>query len=469
MQISVAILKKLAPTAKPARLQAIVSAAPRVLWKYGIVTPLRLQHFFAQLAHESGDFNIGRENTNYSASNLAKIWDSGNWHSYFPSKAALQRYAGRGEALLNIVYGGRMGNGPASSGDGYRYRGGGLAQITGKDGYANMQKITGVPLVAQPELVFDDLYLLEIAAGFWRWKRMEALADADDFDAICMRWNGARKISSVIGLADRRKRLAIARKIFTSGLDLVAAPVAAYYEPAPVVDADADGGGDQEFQDFQPDDSPPDAEPSLAPDVVDNTFYALPGSEGDPRVFYVQTSLKARGISPGVIDGKWGGATSGALARMINDRRLDALNAPTSAAEFDALWPVIHREVAKAVAENWHVPVSAERKAATPAVVAEIAPEVVPQKRNFLAGLWATIVALVSAVWSAVSDPVMQAYGWLTDNKDTGIGTWIMKRASEVPIIVWALLAAGVAIFFTVNAWSALKTSTNSVKSGERV
>jgi len=175
MQITAVALKRIAPTAKAARLSAIVDAAPRVLTKYGITTRLRMAHFFAQLAHESGDFNIGRENTNYSAKNLAKIWDSGNWHGYFSSRTELMKMAGRGEELLNIVYGNRMGNGPPSSGDGYRYRGGGLAQITGKDGYASMQAITGFKLVANPAAVFDDDKMLEVplrsGAGrsFSRW------------------------------------------------------------------------------------------------------------------------------------------------------------------------------------------------------------------------------------------------------------------------------------------------------------
>ncbi|CAN5305488.1 hypothetical protein BH10PSE11_BH10PSE11_06020 [soil metagenome] len=124
MQITPAVLKRIAPTAKAARLKAISDAAPRVLSKYGITTRPRMAHFFAQLAHESGDFNIGRENTNYTAKNLAKILDGGNWCGYFPSLSEMLPLAGRGEELLNIVYGNRMGNGPPSSGDGYRYRDG---------------------------------------------------------------------------------------------------------------------------------------------------------------------------------------------------------------------------------------------------------------------------------------------------------------------------------------------------------
>lgn len=458
MRLTPALLKRLVPSAAPARLKAICDTAPMVLPKYGITTPLRMTHFFAQLAHESGEFNIGRENINYRPANLAKIWDSGNWHGYFSSRSALMAMAGRGEELLNIVYGNRMGNGPPSSGDGYRYRGGGLAQITGKDGYAAMQKITGFPLVKYPEQVFDPDKMLEVAAAFWKWKNLQPLADRDDMIAIAMKWNGARKASSIIGLADRKAKLARARKIFTENLDTE--PVRALIEPEPDDEPALVSGPD-------PEGAPPNVQP-LDPSV-----------RGDPVLFDVQTRLKARRYSPGFIDGQWGSGTSGALSGFMNDRGL-RLHLPTSTAEFHEIADEVRAELLEAETEvqpdgsvGWYRPVSVARANADPKIVQELAPEVVPVKRNFLAGLWASIAAAVGSVWETISGYVSQAWDFFTDHQDVvddhpGLMSTAWGYVTSVPPGVWWLMVAGGLAFITYNSWRAIKTSTLSVQNGER-
>lgn len=206
MQITSALLRKFAGAKAPqATIDAIAKTAPVVLKKYGITTPLRLAHFFAQLAHESGAFTIREENLRYSAKRIAQVW---------PTRPAAVKLANNPEGLANSVYANRMGNGGPSSGDGYRYRGRGLAQHTGKDGYAAIERITNLPLVDNPELVNDPRYLLECAAAFWQWKKLAPLADRDDIVGVTKRWNGGQ-----IGIADRRAWLAKAKKLFTAPID----------------------------------------------------------------------------------------------------------------------------------------------------------------------------------------------------------------------------------------------------------
>lgn len=474
MQITAVALKRIAPTAKAARLSAIVDAAPRVLTKYGITTRLRMAHFFAQLAHESGDFNIGRENTNYSAKNLAKIWDSGNWHGYFSSRTELMKMAGRGEELLNIVYGNRMGNGPPSSGDGYRYRGGGLAQITGKDGYASMQAITGFKLVANPAAVFDDDKMLEVAAAFWRWKKLQPLADADDMIALAMKWNGARKASSIIGLADRKAKLALAKRVFTEDLD---APVARFADTSASDDEqhDADQAQDDE-QDHDEDleVSPPDAaddEPSVA--AVE------PGAKGDPELYSVQRRLKGLNYSPGLLDGKWGSGSAGAVSGFINDRGLKIVP-PTSMAAFQSIRSSLKAGMAEAEADHdadgnpWKRPVTAARANADAKTVAAIAPEVVPAKRSFWTIVSTAVVTFFTAVWDTIMSWLNWAWDLFSDHKDdipssdTGFMSTAWEYVQRVPHGVWwGLVIAGL-VALAWNAHQAVKKINTSVATGAR-
>lgn len=123
--------------------------APTVLPKYGITTTLRKTHFFAPLEHEAAS-STSAARRRIAARKPGATHRRGRWQ------------AGARDCSTSIN-GNRMGNGPPSSGDGYRYRG--LAQITGKDGYAAMQKITGFPLVKHPEQVFDRDKMLKVAAG----------------------------------------------------------------------------------------------------------------------------------------------------------------------------------------------------------------------------------------------------------------------------------------------------------------
>lgn len=219
MKITAALVLGLAPRAKPAVVKAIVDRAPLVLPKYGITTPLRMAHFFAQLLHESGGFTILEENLNYTAVRLTEVWPS-----RFRTIGAATPYARNPVGLANNVYANRMGNGTSASGDGWKYRGRSLAQHTGKDGYEQIGKITGLPLVENPDLVNDPRYMLECACAFWQWKALAPLADRDDVEGITKRWNGGLN-----GIADRRAWLEKTKRVFSKPLD----PVVPDVEPAP--------------------------------------------------------------------------------------------------------------------------------------------------------------------------------------------------------------------------------------------
>ncbi len=166
--------------------------------KFQINTPLRLCHFLAQCGHESGNFKAVNENLNYGAKGLRGIFGK-----YFPTDAKAAEYERKPEKIANLVYGGRMGNGPEASGDGYKYRGRGYIQLTGKDNYAAFDKVVAEDITATPDLVATKYPLLS-AAWFWNSRKLNELADKGATDAevtsITKKVNGG-----TIGLEDRIK------------------------------------------------------------------------------------------------------------------------------------------------------------------------------------------------------------------------------------------------------------------------
>lgn len=185
------------PRAPHGLIDAIVQTAPQALARHKIDTPLRLAHFMAQVSHECGGGTITEENLRYSAVRMTQVWPS-----RFRSVAAAQPYAYNPKALANKVYNGRMGNRPGSD-DGWNYRGRGLIQITGRDGYAQVGRIAGIDLVASPEMANNPLFALDIAAAFWAWKRLNPIAETDNLVAVTKVVNGGTN-----GLADRKVWLA---------------------------------------------------------------------------------------------------------------------------------------------------------------------------------------------------------------------------------------------------------------------
>ena len=173
-------------------------ALEQALPDYDINTPQRVAAFVAQCAHESGGFRALKENLNYKAVTLRKIFPK-----YFPDDATANHYASlpnKQEAIANRVYGGRMGNGPEASGDGFRYCGRGLIQLTGKQNYQNFADSIETPVEDVPEFLATFEGAVQSACWFWESNNLNQWADKGDILTLTKRINGG-----TIGLEDRIK------------------------------------------------------------------------------------------------------------------------------------------------------------------------------------------------------------------------------------------------------------------------
>ena len=177
---------------------AVIAMIPDTAAKFGINTPLRLAHFLAQCGHESGGFRLTKENLNYSAKGLMGIFKK-----YFPTEALAKQYERQPAKIANKVYGGRMGNGPESSGEGAKYCGRGYIQLTGKDNYIAFGKSIGVDMTVNPDLVASQYALLS-AAWFFSKNGLHRMADEGATDAVVTKIT-KRVNGGTIGLADRIK------------------------------------------------------------------------------------------------------------------------------------------------------------------------------------------------------------------------------------------------------------------------
>lgn len=256
---------------------------------------------------------------------------------------------------------------------------------------------------------------------------------------------------SVRGVALRREEEA---RLFERGLKGVAAPA--------VSEMEIDGTEPQ-----TPEEAPPNVQP-LDPSV-----------RGDPVLFEVQQRLKGRRYPPGILDGKWGSGTRGALSGFMGDRGRK-VTMPTSLEEFHEIADDVRAELLEAETEvqpdgsvGWFRPVSEARANADPKIIRELAPEVAPVKRNFFSALGASILAFLSSLWETISGYVSEAWNFFTDHKDVvddnpGILSTAWGYVSSIPSGFW-LFAGGCGLaFIAYNSWRAIKTSTQAVKNGER-
>ena len=176
---------------------AVIAQIPDAAKKFNISNPLRLAHFLAQCGHESAGFKAVQENLNYSADGLKKIFPK-----YFPGNLA-EGYARNPEKIASKVYGSRMGNGDETTKEGFKFRGRGYIQLTGKDNYTKFAKFIGEDTVGNPDLVATK-YPLASAAFFFDsnklWEICDKGADDTTVTAVTKRVNGG-----TIGLADRIK------------------------------------------------------------------------------------------------------------------------------------------------------------------------------------------------------------------------------------------------------------------------
>jgi putative chitinase len=215
--LSSAALRDLFPRAPEAHVVAFADQAPALFRDFGLAGHVnRLEFFLAQIGHESGGLTISVEKMNYSAERLCQVWPT-----RFPTLEAARPFAGNPERLANTVYGGRMGNGPFESGDGWRFRGRGYIQITGREGYEAVGAIAGLDLVAEPERAAAPESALRVACAFWQWKKLNPLCDEGDFERVTKRINGG-----TIGQADRRAWLDRVRRVFADPPPITVQPPA---------------------------------------------------------------------------------------------------------------------------------------------------------------------------------------------------------------------------------------------------
>ena len=168
-------------------------ALDQLLDDYNINTPLRVAHFVAQCAHESGNFVFIKENLNYKAASLQKVFSK-----YFPTAELAAQYANKPERIANRVYANRMGNGDEASGDGWLYCGRGLIQLTGKDNYTFFAGSLDISVEEAAEYLATVEGAAQSACWYWEQNNLNRFADANDTKGLTRAINGG-----YIGLEDR--------------------------------------------------------------------------------------------------------------------------------------------------------------------------------------------------------------------------------------------------------------------------
>jgi putative chitinase len=180
----------------------VLEQIPDIEAKFGLNSNIRLAHFLSQCAHESGNFKVFTENLNYSAKGLRSIFGK-----YFKDDASALAFERKPEKIANRVYSSRMGNGDEASGDGWKFRGRGYIQLTGKDNYTQFDKSVADDILANPDLVATKFPLMSAAFFFEKnnlWKICDGGADKEDVIALTKRINGGTH-----GLEDRLTKFAL--------------------------------------------------------------------------------------------------------------------------------------------------------------------------------------------------------------------------------------------------------------------
>lgn len=191
--ITIDLLKKICPKTKVTVLQKYVEPLNEVTEYYEINTPKRIAAFLAQVAHESGGFTAVKENLNYSAKGLMTTFKK-----YFPTEALAKEYERQPEKIANKVYANRMGNGDEASGDGARFCGRGLIQLTGKQNYTRFAGDLGVTLLECVAYLETPAGAVSSAGWFFDQNNLLKICDAGDIKLLTRRINGG-----YIGLEDR--------------------------------------------------------------------------------------------------------------------------------------------------------------------------------------------------------------------------------------------------------------------------
>lgn len=398
MAITAAQLRAFAPDASP-KIVAGIIANQQFMVDAEITTPLRIRHFMAQAATETGGLARLEENLNYSAKRLTVVWSK-----RFPTIAAATPYAKNPRKLANKVYGGRLGN--DTKDDGWTYRGSGILQTTGEGNFAEVEKETGMPVVAQPELLRTFPGALQAACIYWAQRKINKRADADDVVGVTEAVNGGHN-----GLDDRKAWLAKARKVWPD--KPASARPAALATIVPIV---------------------PKPAPAPAP-VADSSI-----------IEDVQRKLTALNYNPGGADGKIGPLTAGAIRIFRADHNMPEGDFIDS--DFiTALQTAAPRKM---------VP---ERANATAAQVAAKVPEV---RANALTKIGAAIVAIPGAIFTVgvnSLDYIGVARSYVQPLQDA---------AYDVSGPVWIGIITMIAVGLAFWAWHGEKKGVEAYKSGDR-
>lgn len=193
--ITLELLQKVCPKTKKETLEKFVEPLNAIGPKYGLFeNNERIACFIAQIAHESGGFNYMEENLNYSAKGLLGVFKK-----YFPTEELAKQYERQPEKIASRVYANRMGNGTEESKEGFKFKGRGLIQLTGKDNYTKFSKAMEMTLDEAVEYLKTAKGAVESACWFWGANKLNDLCDKNDFITLTKRINGG-----TIGLADRK-------------------------------------------------------------------------------------------------------------------------------------------------------------------------------------------------------------------------------------------------------------------------
>ena len=168
--------------------------------KYGISTTQRQAAFLGQCMHESNNFRTLEEDLDYSASALMRVWPS-----RFPDYDVAEKYAHNPEKIANKVYAGKLGN--TEEGDGFKYRGRGVIQLTGKEAYLYCGSNLGIDTISHPEILLEPKWACMSAGWFWNKKGLNTLADASDYKEMTHRINGGMN-----GYDERVAKITLAKK-----------------------------------------------------------------------------------------------------------------------------------------------------------------------------------------------------------------------------------------------------------------
>ncbi|MBF0304203.1 MAG: glycoside hydrolase family 19 protein [Alphaproteobacteria bacterium] len=203
--LTIDLIRTAIPKATKANIERFAQPLIDACAQFGIDTPMRQAAFLAQVAHESGHLAHVVENLNYSAAGLASVFPK-----KFPTKEIQAAYARRPEAIANRAYANRLGNGDEDSGDGNRFKGRGLIQITGRENYRSCGQALGLDLLAGPQLLEVPIVAAQSAGWFWDLRALNRVADSGDVAAVTRRVNGGSN-----GLADRQANYALALAVLT--------------------------------------------------------------------------------------------------------------------------------------------------------------------------------------------------------------------------------------------------------------